>query len=50
MKKFLIAGNWKMNKTESEAAELVEALKAKNITNPEQVCVCVPFTDLRTVK
>ena len=50
MKKFLIAGNWKMNKTESEALELVEALKAKNISNPEQVCVCVPFTDLRTVK
>ncbi len=50
MKKFLIAGNWKMNKTESEAAELVEALKAKGFSKPEQVCLCVPFTDLRTVK
>lgn len=50
MKKFLIAGNWKMNMTESEASEFISALKAKDISNPEQVCVCVPFTDLKSVK
>ena len=50
MKKFLIAGNWKMNKTESEAESFIEALKAKNLSRPDQVCVCVPFTDLKTVK
>ena len=50
MKKFLIAGNWKMNKTESEAKEFALALKEKGLSNPEQVCVLVPFTDIRTVK
>lgn len=39
-----------MNKTESEAEAFIEALKAKGLSNPEQVCVCVPFTDLKTVK
>lgn len=50
MKKFLIAGNWKMNKTESEAEAFIAELKAKGLSRPDQVCVCVPFTDLRTVK
>ena len=50
MKKFLIAGNWKMNKTEAEAEEFITGLKAKGLSKPEQVCVCVPFTDLKTVK
>lgn len=44
MKKFLIAGNWKMNKLNSDAAEFAEAMKAKALSNAEDVCVLAPFT------
>jgi len=46
----LIAGNWKMNKTATEAAELTLALKA-SIGNESQVHVvlCPPFTALERV-
>jgi len=46
MKKFLIAGNWKMNKTIAEAKEFAEAIKAKNLPNEKDVCICAPFTTL----
>ncbi|MCL2754331.1 MAG: triose-phosphate isomerase [Oscillospiraceae bacterium] len=48
-RKVVIAGNWKMNKTRPEAAELAKQLadvaKAPNV----EVVVCVPFTNLETV-
>ena len=44
MKKFLIAGNWKMNKTIAEAVEFAEEIKAKNLPNAKDVCVLAPFT------
>ena len=46
-RKVIIAGNWKMNKTASEAKALVEELKAKvkDITSVE-IVVCPPFTAL----
>ena len=44
MKKFLIAGNWKMNKTSAEAKAFAEELKAKNLPNAKDVCVMAPFT------
>ena len=44
MKKFLIAGNWKMNKTSAEAKAFAEELKAKNLPNAKDVCVLAPFT------
>ena len=46
----LIAGNWKMNKTATEAADLANALKAA-IGNESQVhvVVCPPFTALDRV-
>lgn len=46
MRKPIIAGNWKMNKTAAEAKELICALapKVKNATC--DVVVCVPFTDI----
>ena len=50
MKKFLIAGNWKMNKTAAEAEAFINELKAKNFSNEEEVAVLVPFTDLYAVK
>ena len=46
MKKFLIAGNWKMNKLTSEAVAFAEELKAKNFSNADEVAVLVPFTQL----
>jgi triosephosphate isomerase (TIM) len=46
MRKKIIAGNWKMNKTVADTAELINGLKSK-ITNPEAgVIVCPPYTSL----
>jgi len=47
MRRQIIAGNWKMNKTGAEAIELVKALKVKliNIERADMV-VCPPFTAL----
>lgn len=49
MKKFLIAGNWKMNKLTAEAGAFAEELKAKNFSNADEVAVLVPFTQLTAV-
>ena len=49
MKKFLIAGNWKMNKTRQEAADFAAAIKAKNLPNAKDVAVMAPFTALETL-
>ena len=46
MKRFLIAGNWKMNKLIKEAGEFADELKAKNFSNADEVAVLVPFTTL----
>lgn len=46
MKKYLIAGNWKMNKTRSEAVAFADELKAKNLNNAKDVCIIAPFTAL----
>jgi len=47
----MIAGNWKMNTTVAEAAELVKAMKEKlhHIAGVEKV-LCPPFVSLTTVK
>lgn len=50
MNKFLIAGNWKMNKTAEESKAFITELKSKNFSNEEEVAVLVPFTDLYAVK
>ena len=46
-RKAIIAGNWKMNKTATEAkaliSELIPAVKDAGC----EVVICVPFTDLR---
>ena len=44
MKKFLIAGNWKMNKLNSDAVAFAEEIKAKKLPNAGDVCVLAPFT------
>ncbi len=48
MRTKIVAGNWKMNKTASEAAALVEGIKKEvaGVKNVE-VVVCPPFTDLK---
>lgn len=46
----VIAGNWKMFKTLSEATDLVEELKSREILNSVvEVVVCPPFTALDRV-
>lgn len=50
MRKKIIAGNWKMNKTPSEAAVLAEALvKSVGTETDCDVLLCPPFTALTTV-
>ena len=50
MRKPLIAGNWKMNKTPQEAAQLVKALKDKLAQiDGVDIVVIPPFTALETV-
>ena len=49
MRKPIIAGNWKMNKTAKEAVELITALKPLVAKSKPEVVVCVPYTDLWAV-
>lgn len=46
MRKPIIAGNWKMNKTAAECRELVTALAPKVKDAQCDVVICVPFTDI----
>ena len=49
-RKYLIAGNWKMNLTPDDSAALVEEINAVVGTQTSvQVCVCPPFTSLPVV-
>ncbi|MDP0501429.1 MAG: triose-phosphate isomerase [Verrucomicrobiota bacterium JB022] len=49
MRKYLIAGNWKMNKTASEAEDLVKEIHlAVGQQTEVGVCICPPFTSLET--
>ena len=46
MRKKIIAGNWKMNKTPNEAIKLVNELKDKVNTTQADVVFCVPAIDI----
>ena len=53
MRRPLIAGNWKMNKSHLEAMRLVQALGhelAEHDHEKVEVAVCPPFTSLRTIQ
>ena len=50
MRKAIIAGNWKMNKTPAEAAALVNELKPLVADASCDVVVCVPAVDFAAVK
>jgi triosephosphate isomerase len=46
----LIAGNWKMYKTERQAEEYIQALLPRvSAVDGVDVAICVPFTDLRAM-
>ena len=45
-RKAIIAGNWKMNKTASEAAVLVDELIPAVKDATCEVVICTPFTEL----
>ncbi len=50
MRKKIIAGNWKMNKTVEEAVELANAIKLELGECTEvDVVICPPFTALKSV-
>jgi triosephosphate isomerase len=46
LRKVVIAGNWKMNKTRPETTELINSIIQD--TGDVQVVVCVPYTNLAT--
>lgn len=47
MRKRIIAGNWKMNKTVGAAKQLVQELSEKLVNSPDkEVVICPPFTAL----
>ncbi len=48
IRKAVIAGNWKMNKTRPEAKALIEALVPLAKNAGCEVVICVPFTNLET--
>ena len=50
MRRPIIAGNWKMNKTPAEAAELVKALVPLVADAEAEVVVCPPFVCLEAVR
>ncbi len=48
LRKAVIAGNWKMNKTRPEAKTLIEELKPVAEKATCEVVICVPYTNLET--
>ncbi|MDO5382048.1 MAG: triose-phosphate isomerase [Eubacteriales bacterium] len=46
MRKKIVAGNWKMNMTPSEAVKLVNELKCKSYSKDVEVVFCVPAIDI----
>ena len=46
MRKKIVAGNWKMNKTPKEAIELINMLKTKVDSEKVDVVFCVPAIDI----
>lgn len=46
----IIAGNWKMNNNIKESLELIENIKSFELDKDVEKVVCVPYTDLKSVK
>ena len=49
MKRYFIAGNWKMHKTIPEAIELASELKERLADCKEKLMIAPPFTALYSV-
>ncbi|WP_317856401.1 triose-phosphate isomerase [Chakrabartyella piscis] len=47
MRKKIVAGNWKMNKTPKETAAFLSGAKDKMVSDAVDVVFCVPFVDLQ---
>ncbi|NMA49744.1 MAG: triose-phosphate isomerase, partial [Tissierellia bacterium] len=50
MRKPIIAGNWKMNKTIEEATELIEEIKMAELNEAVETVLCVPFLSIQRAK
>ena len=48
MRKKIIAGNWKMNKTPAETVALINELKPLVVTEEADVVFCVPAISVTT--
>ncbi|NLY46126.1 MAG: triose-phosphate isomerase [Tissierella sp.] len=46
----IIAGNWKMNNTMEEGLKLVADIKSQDLNKNVEAVLCVPFTDIKSVK
>lgn len=46
----IIAGNWKMNNTIAGGLKLVEDIKSHDLDKNVEAVLCVPFTDIKSVK
>ncbi len=49
MRQIVLAGNWKMHKTQADASAYTRALLSQPLEPNRQVVLCVPFTALATV-
>ena len=50
MRKPIIAGNWKMNKTIEETIEFINEIKDKLNDDKVEAVICAPFTVLKDLK
>ena len=50
MRKPIIAGNWKMNKTIAETIEFINEIKDKLNDDKVEALICAPFTVLKDLK
>ncbi len=50
MRKRIVAGNWKMNKTPDETVAFINTIKDRINTDRLDVVLCVPFVDLMIAK
>lgn len=50
MRKPIIAGNWKMNKTIAEAERLIGEIKEENLNQSVEAVLCVPYLSIERAK
>ena len=50
MRKPIIAGNWKMNKTSAEAVKFIEEIKESVSGTDVEAVICAPFTSLKDLR